>query len=74
MLDDRGIDGVEIQVDGGIKAFNAAKIAEAGATALVAGSAVFNDKASVANNVKELRKALEGVNRQSQPGTINYLA
>ena len=58
MLDDRGITGVEIQVDGGIKGHNAAEVAAAGATALVAGSAVFNDKASVADNVAVLRKAL----------------
>lgn len=40
MIDDRGLD-VEIQVDGGVKLDNAADVIAAGATVLVAGSAVF---------------------------------
>jgi len=56
MLDDIG-SIAEIQVDGGVKAHNAAEIAGAGATVLVAGSAVFNAKASIAENIAALRRA-----------------
>lgn len=45
----------EIQVDGGVNADTIAEIAQAGATVLVAGSAVFNDKSSVAENIERLR-------------------
>jgi len=58
ILDERGLDNVEIQVDGGIKANNIAEYVEVGATAFVAGSAVFNKKASVAENMTALRKAI----------------
>ena len=43
MIDGRGLK-VEIEVDGGVNAKNAASIAQAGATVLVAGSAVFGSK------------------------------
>ena len=46
---------VELEVDGGIKALNAAEIATAGATVLVVGSAVFNQGASIADNIAALR-------------------
>ncbi|MDO8752433.1 MAG: ribulose-phosphate 3-epimerase, partial [Anaerolineales bacterium] len=49
---------VRIQVDGGIKASNAAEIVEAGATVLVAGSAVFGGNKSVGENVKALQRAI----------------
>jgi ribulose-phosphate 3-epimerase len=58
MLDKRGLSHVELEVDGGIKASNAAQIAAAGASVLVVGSAVYNKTASVADNVAALRKAL----------------
>jgi len=58
ILDERKLSAVEIQVDGGIKANNIAEYAAAGATAFVAGSAVFNRKASVAENIAALREAL----------------
>jgi len=41
-LDERGL-GAELEVDGGIKPDNAARVAAAGASVLVAGSAVFLD-------------------------------
>ncbi len=47
-----------LEVDGGIKASNAAEVAQAGATVLVAGSAVFGGHKSVAENVKGLQKAV----------------
>ncbi|MBT7192179.1 MAG: ribulose-phosphate 3-epimerase [Anaerolineae bacterium] len=60
MLKERGLDHIEVQVDGGIKASNIAEYVEAGATAFVAGSAVFNQKASVAGNIATLRKNAAG--------------
>lgn len=59
MLDERGLNHVELEVDGGIKASNIAQVAAAGASVLVVGSAVYNQTASVAENVAALRKALK---------------
>src|ERR1043165_7279943 len=42
ILDARGLSGVHIQVDGGVHQDNVAEIVSAGATNLVAGSAIFN--------------------------------
>jgi ribulose-phosphate 3-epimerase len=47
----------ELEVDGGVKLDNAAAIAAAGATALVAGSAIFNDQ-PIADNVAAFRRAV----------------
>jgi ribulose-phosphate 3-epimerase len=58
MLDGQGRDGVELEVDGGVAPGTAAELARAGATVVVAGSAVYNAKASVAENVRRLRAAL----------------
>src|SRR3990170_4846465 len=60
LLDERGLP-TEIEVDGGVKVDNCAACAEARATVLVAGSVVFNDKASVAENMRALRQALTTV-------------
>ncbi len=49
---------VELEVDGGVKAHNAATIVQAGATVLVAGSAIFNKERSVAENIAAFREAL----------------
>ena len=46
-----------LEVDGGIKSDNAALVVNAGADQLVAGSAVFNDRVSVADAVTELRSS-----------------
>ncbi len=59
MLDERGLTKVELEVDGGIKAHNAAKVVAAGATVLVAGSAIFDRQASVAANVAALRRGAD---------------
>ncbi len=59
MLDDFGLGQMDLQVDGGIKAANIADYVAAGATAFVAGSAVFNDKATVAENIAALRKQIK---------------
>jgi ribulose-phosphate 3-epimerase len=58
MLDERGLQQVELEVDGGIKAENAAEVAGAGASVLVIGSAVFNENGSVAENLSVLRQAI----------------
>ena len=57
-LDERGLSRVELQVDGGIHAATVAEIVRAGATVLVAGSAIFNPNGSVAANMAALRKAI----------------
>ena len=62
MLDERGLGHVYIQVDGGVKAEHVRAIAEAGATNLVAGSAIFNQQQSVAEAVAAMRTALAGGN------------
>jgi ribulose-phosphate 3-epimerase len=59
MLDDIG-SHAELEIDGGVNVSTIAEIAGAGATMLVAGSAVFNDKASVAENIQQLRQQLSG--------------
>lgn len=47
-----------IEVDGGIKSHNVAKVAGAGASLLVSGSGVFAPPASVADKLNELNQAL----------------
>ncbi|RUA18094.1 MAG: ribulose-phosphate 3-epimerase [Clostridia bacterium] len=59
MLVLRGLQNVDIEVDGGVKPENAAEIVAAGADILVAGSAIFNDRASVAENIAAFRRAFE---------------
>ena len=49
---------VEIEVDGGIDPETAPLVVAAGATVLVAGSAVFNSKQSVAASIKALRDSI----------------
>ena len=56
LLTDRNLDHITVQIDGGIKAANIGNFVRAGATAFVAGSAVFNDKATVAANIAALRQ------------------
>lgn len=50
-LDVRGLENVDVQVDGGVGLSNVREIIEAGANVLVAGSSVF--KGDAASNVKE---------------------
>jgi|YNPMSStandDraft_1061717.scaffolds.fasta_scaffold37342_2 ribulose-phosphate 3-epimerase len=58
MLDERGLVDVDIEVDGGVKAHNAAEIVAAGANVLVLGSAIFNQEATVAQNIARIRANL----------------
>ncbi len=60
LLDERGL-STDIEIDGGVKIGNAASCVAAGASILVAGSVVFNDKASPAENMRALREALAQV-------------
>jgi ribulose-phosphate 3-epimerase len=57
MLDAIG-SAAELEVDGGIKPENAAEIAAAGATVLVAGSAIFGGQRSIAQNIAAFDRAL----------------
>jgi ribulose-phosphate 3-epimerase len=60
ILGERYLDHVDLEVDGGVSPANAAEIVSAGANVLVAGSAIYNSKASVAENMASMRKALSG--------------
>jgi len=57
MLDQLQRHGVEVEVDGGIDPQTAPTVVAAGATALVAGSAVFG-KGSVADNIHAIKRSL----------------
>jgi ribulose-phosphate 3-epimerase len=54
LLDNRGLD-VPIAVDGGIDPTTAPLVVGAGATVLVAGSSIYNERGAVADNVAQLR-------------------
>jgi len=57
----------ELEVDGGIDAATAPLVARAGATVLVAGSAVFGDRDGVAVAMSRLRTAADGPERNTKP-------
>ena len=54
-IDEAGLWGIELEVDGGMSTHTAPEIVEAGATVLVAGAAVFNATGTVAENIAALR-------------------
>ena len=56
-LEERGLWGVELEVDGGVAAGTIGEVAAAGATVVVAGAAVFNDAGTVGENIAALRRA-----------------
>ena len=58
MLNDCDREHAHVAVDGGVNESTIAAIVEAGADWLVAGSAVYNDRESVADAVARLRRAL----------------
>ena len=58
MLNERGLERVAIEVDGGIKAENAHQVVAAGANILVVGSGIYNSTSSVEDNVAGLRRAI----------------
>ena len=57
-VNERGLDQVLIAVDGGIHRETAGSVVKAGATVLVAGSAIFNSQGSVAENLRQLRATI----------------
>ncbi len=57
LLDERSLDA-ELEVDGGINESTVAQVVDAGARVLVAGSAIFNNRESVAEAVARLRKSI----------------
>jgi ribulose-phosphate 3-epimerase len=58
MVDARGL-SPDIEIDGGVKAGNAAACAAAGANVLVCGSSVYNAEASPRENLAALRASVE---------------
>lgn len=59
-LEQRHLWGVDLEVDGGISTETAAEVVAAGANVLVAGAAIFNDTASVQENLTAIRGAARG--------------
>lgn len=57
MLDTQHMDHIHVQVDGGIGVENLREVIAAGATSIVAGTAIFNPRQSVAAAVDALRAA-----------------
>ena len=58
MIDRQGLP-IELEVDGGIHTETAARVVEAGAQVLVAGSAIFREGESVEQTLKQLRASAE---------------
>ena len=61
LIEARRPGAIELEVDGGVDARTAPELVRAGATVLVAGSAVFGHKGGGAAGVGALRSALNGV-------------
>jgi len=70
-LDVRGLGRVELEVDGGIKVGNARRAVEAGATVLVAGSAVYEDPEGPSAALAKLRAAAGGLPVVAKPLRAN---
>jgi ribulose-phosphate 3-epimerase len=60
--------GCEVEVDGGIDAAAAPLVVRAGATVLVAGSAIFGDRDGIAASMQRLRTAVSHVEDEAQLG------
>jgi ribulose-phosphate 3-epimerase len=59
MLDERGTNGAELEVDGGVNVETAGAVRRAGASVLVAGAAVFGHPDGVAEAIRLIRRAAE---------------
>jgi ribulose-phosphate 3-epimerase len=59
MLDERGANGAELQVDGGVNVDTAGAVSGAGASVLVAGAAVFGHPDGIAEAIRLIRSAAE---------------
>ncbi len=60
LLDEGGY-GAELEVDGGVNEATAPSVVQAGGRVLVAGSAIFNQRESVAEAIARLRASVDGV-------------
>ena len=58
--------GCDVEVDGGIDATTAPLVVRAGATVLVAGSAIFGDREGVAAAMRRLRTAIDSVENETE--------
>ena len=58
MLEERQLDQVDVEVDGGINNNTAAEVVNAGANVLVVGSCIFNSQGSITENLGQLRDAI----------------
>lgn len=65
-----GLDFI-IEMDGGIKNYNVKDVIDAGTDLIVAGSAIFNDKKSIGENVEEFNRIFESIDT-SQPDTQGF--
>src|SRR5881296_3164954 len=65
--------GCDVEVDGGIDATTAPLVVRAGATVLVAGSAIFGDRDGVAAAMNRLRTALDDTERELEPAERSAL-
>lgn len=63
LLDGAGLSDVDLQVDGGIDEATIGRVAAAGATVAVAGSAIYGGSGNVAENIARLRTAAAAVER-----------
>lgn len=62
MLDEIGSQA-ELEVDGGVNLSTVTQVVEAGATVLIAGSAVFNDRGTVEENIRRLRELADSARK-----------
>jgi ribulose-phosphate 3-epimerase len=70
-LNERGLE-IAIAVDGGIDPTTAPLVVEAGATVLVAGASIYNDKASVAENIRALRESVAHLEYGTPPRSEGF--
>lgn len=59
MLDETGLEGVELEVDGGVDRHSAVAAAGAGASVLVAGSAIYRHPGGIAEAIRLIRESAE---------------
>lgn len=64
MLDEKGLEHVHIQVDGGINRATIDEVLAAGANIIVAGSAVFGS--NIEQNVRELREKISSYSKKAE--------
>ena len=57
MLDERGANGAQLEVDGGVNVDTAGAVSQAGASVLVAGAAIFRHPDGIANAIRLIRRA-----------------